>query len=704
MKRYSRCIFSFVYLFVCFHCSYGQAGPAGIADSLRGELNKTQNADLKFKLLQALIEQTSCSDSNRKLAYIEEYATMAEKMKLQEYYLKSLQLRGDYCSDCKRNYSKMIFWYDSCIRRSVELGNSKMESSALLNLGYTYFFSLSDFGKALDCYKKNMKLDTGQDNLKMTNGMLGQIYHEMGDYPKAAGCYEAAYDIESAQLAASKKTTNGDTMEIMGLLITMADLDVSMGQVEKAIKKYELIREFNQHEGNAYIDMFVYIGFGKCFSVEKKYDEAIRNYSSALEAGKKSNDEMNVSLIINELGNAYLEKGDLSRAAEYAEQGISAARGDASRAYFLPDSYLLMGKIESQKKDFRASLDFIKKAIDLYHATGKTDKESAAWKQLSNTYSEMHIEGEAFNAYKRYISLRDSIFSQDKAREITSLELQGDFNRKELADSLEQAKKDVSISLHLQRQRGLIYGGFAGIAALLLLAFIIFRGYSRARNANITIRKANETIKREKQVSETLLLNILPEEVADELKQHGKVKAKLFENVTVLFTDFVNFTSKGELLSPEELVEELHVCFKAFDEIIGKYKIEKIKTVGDAYLAVSGLPDAHAGHASEIIKAALEIRDFMTARQALMGDLTFGIRLGVHTGKVVAGIVGVKKFAYDIWGDTVNTASRMEQSSEPGQINISYDTYKLVKDDFKFTYRGEIVAKHKGKLKMYFVG
>ena len=210
-------------------------------------------------------------------------------------------------------------------------------------------------------------------------------------------------------------------------------------------------------------------------------------------------------------------------------------------------------------------------------------------------------------------------------------------------------------------------------------------------------------LQQEKKKSDTLLLNILPKEVADELKEKGISTAQFYENVTVLFTDFVNFTEAGERMSPQQLVDELHACFKAFDEITGRYNVEKIKTIGDAYLAVAGLPTADPQHAENVVKAAIEINSFMQDRLAKSGKSTFEIRIGIHSGSVVAGIVGVKKFAYDIWGDTVNTAARMEQNSEAGKINISQTTYELVKDKFTCEYRGEIDAKGKGALKMYYV-
>ncbi|QQL49926.1 adenylate/guanylate cyclase domain-containing protein [Mucilaginibacter ginkgonis] len=224
------------------------------------------------------------------------------------------------------------------------------------------------------------------------------------------------------------------------------------------------------------------------------------------------------------------------------------------------------------------------------------------------------------------------------------------------------------------------------------------------QKAKLEIEVAERTIELNRSLtrSDNLLLNILPADVAEELKEKGSADARSFDEVSVLFTDFVNFTAIGEMLGPKQLVDELHQCFKAFDDIMVKHQMEKIKTIGDAYLAVSGLPNADLYHAKNAIKAGLEIISFVKQRRDLVGDKTFDVRVGVHSGPVVAGIVGVKKFAYDIWGDTVNTAARMEQNSVPGKINVSERTYDLVKDQFVFNYRGEIDAKNKGALKMYF--
>ena len=280
--------------------------------------------------------------------------------------------------------------------------------------------------------------------------------------------------------------------------------------------------------------------------------------------------------------------------------------------------------------------------------------------------------------------LRTEYETEKKEEQIISLELEA-----QLEQLARERDKQIRILL---------------IAVAALLVFLAIGLWNRLTFT----RKSRAIIKKEKERSEELLLNILPQEVAEELKEKGEAEAQFIDHATVLFTDFKGFTAMSEQLSPQDLVNDLNQCFSEFDRITARYGIEKIKTIGDSYMAAGGLPTPNTTHATDVVRAAMEMRDFVMAGKAKKvkaGLPYFEIRLGIHSGPVVAGIVGVKKFQYDIWGDTVNTASRMENSGEVGRINISQATYEILKTEtyFAFESRGKIEAKGKGEIEMYFV-
>ncbi len=214
--------------------------------------------------------------------------------------------------------------------------------------------------------------------------------------------------------------------------------------------------------------------------------------------------------------------------------------------------------------------------------------------------------------------------------------------------------------------------------------------------------RAGEKLLIEKRVSESLLLNILPGEVADELRAKGLVSPKYFEDVTILFTDFVGFTLSTEKLAAEELVELLHDYFTAFDRIMARYKLEKMKTIGDSYMCLSGLPNRNPAHPVDMVMAAFEMLEAVRERQRPDRLAQWKVRIGIHTGPVIAGVVGINKFAFDIWGDTVNYSSRMESSGEANRINLSERTYSRVKDFFACEHRGKVLTKEKREHDMYF--
>jgi len=263
-----------------------------------------------------------------------------------------------------------------------------------------------------------------------------------------------------------------------------------------------------------------------------------------------------------------------------------------------------------------------------------------------------------------------------------------------------------AVELKAERQTAQLYAALGAGAALLLLALTFFSRFRVKQRSAKKLALANDQLEDARQQSDDLLKNILPVEIAEELKTTGKARARRFPEATVLFCDFVNFTKTAERLGAEALVQELDVCFKAFDKIMDRYEgVEKIKTIGDAYMAASGLSNRKS-LPNDIVRAALDMQRFLNeegTKREQLGLPFFTGRIGLHTGPVVAGVVGARKFAYDIWGDTVNVASRIESQSEAGQVNISESTYHLIKYKFRCTYRGKVEAKNKGLIDMYFV-
>lgn len=268
----------------------------------------------------------------------------------------------------------------------------------------------------------------------------------------------------------------------------------------------------------------------------------------------------------------------------------------------------------------------------------------------------------------------------------------------------EVQKAAIQKDLDAQKARNNLYIIIAAIS-LTLLSIIIVLFASRQKTLRDLAEK-NRIIEEEKRKSDELLLNILPEEVMHELKAHGKTQARNYSKASVLFADIKNFTLISEKLTPDELIEGLDSYFERFDKVIEKYNIEKIKTIGDAYVCAGGVPTKSEDNAFSVVQAALDFRreiDKLREIRTAEGKIPFEFRIGIHTGQLVAGVIGLKKFAYDIWGDTVNMAARMQEAGEPGKINISGDTYEIVKKKFACVHRGKHAAKNKGEVDMYFV-
>jgi adenylate cyclase len=518
-------------------------------------------------------------------------------------------------------------------------------------------------------------------------------------------------------LAAADDGLRAKVNSKLGVLhIYQGDYSNALRCIQLALVHYEQVNdlkgmaECHNSEGSIY--------FG-----QRNYEMARQSYAKSVAVHEKGDDRRSLAISCNNLGGTLAKLGRPDKALALHEKSlhiweeIGSGTGKGITQYLIGGCLMGMGRyadayavsleayatMEGASPRSRSRLEIgiqigqillrLGRAAEARKWCADVNREAAeigSKQELQNSCLCLHDASMALNDsdaalrhYKCYVNMRDSIFGQEKTKELIRLELSYAYEKQHLADSLQHAGETQLQQERITRQNI----GLISIGAMLLLAaalaFAIFHG---------------------KRKSDNLLLNILPASTARELKESGKAQARQFDHVTVLFTDFSRFTELSEQLSPDQLVHLLHTCFSEFDRICERNGLEKIKTIGDSYMAACGLPAPCADHAQRAVRAALEMRDFMARRDGgNKATASLQIRIGLHSGPVVAGIVGIRKFQYDIWGDTVNTASRMESSSEPGRVNISEATYQLVKDHFACTYRGEIEAKGKGKLGMYFL-
>ena len=439
---------------------------------------------------------------------------------------------------------------------------------------------------------------------------------------------------------------------------------------------------------------------GNIYGATKRYEESLKCYNESLTFINPDKNPVQAAIAYGNIGYVYYEVGTLEQSKNELESKTSSdyfnksleATNNAMEIFkkignkrFQIIAGLNTGLVYNQMGDYVTAKKWCQSAYDAAVDLKIPPLRSDACECLYKSNKAIGNADEALKYFEIYKQISDSIKNTDNERSMVEKELNFNYEKEKLSDSLQYAQKEAIADSQIQKQRiGLISA--SGIVVLIvLLMVVLIKGKKR---------------------SEELLLNILPFDTAQELKKKGMAETKNFDSVTVLFTDFKGFTTISELLSPKELVTEIDTCFKGIDKIMGKYNIEKIKTIGDAYMAAGGLPTTNTTHPIDVVMAAQEIILFMESlkQERIKNNKPFfEIRIGIHTGPVIAGIVGIKKFSYDIWGDTVNTASRLESSGEVNKINLSGATYDLIKDQYQCEHRGKIEAKNKGKIDMYFL-
>ncbi len=422
----------------------------------------------------------------------------------------------------------------------------------------------------------------------------------------------------------------------------------------------------------------------------QRLDTALLLYLESKQMFKSMGDDYSGAYNIGNIGRIFVKLGLLDSAETLLVQSINIL-GEYGDLYPVSAYSLARSEIYRNRGDPEKATEYARYSLSIADSLGLKVEARNANLQLHELYEEQGLVDMALKHYKDYVSNNDSL----KAIEASQV-----LNRYEISQKQSEVDllvKEAEISdLKNKRQKWVIYGTGLSLAMVALVAVSAFRRYRY-------VKRTNKIIETEKNRSEDLLLNILPEETADELKEKGSVQARKIEKATVLFTDFIDFTKYSEKVAPEQMVKSIDFYFKRFDEIITKYKLEKIKTIGDSYMCAGGL-HSDSSQAKEVVLAALEMLKIKDEAGHLREILQFDMRIGIHCGSVVAGIVGTKKWQYDIWGDTVNIASGMEANSIAGRINISENILTEIQDDFQVESRGSMEIKNRNEhLKMYFI-
>lgn len=537
----------------------------------------------------------------------------------------------------------------------------------------------------------------GEINSYSINRYVGDLQNTMGNINREMGSYQQA--LENYEIGMRSRLLDNDRIGVAAIKNNIANIYNQLGEYDKALKYFEealsVFEEFDHisFQGNALGNMATI--FLRKESYEKAEEYMYRNLDIQKNLGPFAEGHAYLSL-----SQLFIDKKEFDKAKEFAEKAEETfVPFGATIEFTILKMY--QGNIAMEEGDYTKAISLFQESSRLADEINSLNLKANTLEYLYRVNKMARNPSKALAYYEELFVLTDSLKNDETSKKLLEVELTNKFFADSLAQEDEKRKGELAYEKQILEQtntRNVLIG-----SGLLLL--VISGGLW---NRLAFSKKSRKIIEAEKDRSEHLLLNILPAEVAEELKANGAVKARDFDLVTVIFTDFKEFTQTSEKLEAKELVDELNHCFKGFDEIMEKFGIEKIKTIGDAYMAVGGLNDESINSTLKTVHAALEMQRFVQTRnkeRESKGLFTFEMRLGMNSGPVVAGIVGVKKFQYDIWGDTVNTASRLESSGEVGKVNISKSTYELIKDEpqFSFTNRGRLTVKGKGEIEMYFV-
>ena len=562
------------------------------------------------------------------------------------------------------------------------------------NLQGISFYIRGNYPQALKYHRRSLKINEGigdKEGIATSLANIANGYQVQGYYPQAL-------DYNQRSLKIYKEIENK---------IGIAQLLNNIGNIYGMQRNYPQALDYFEHSLKIKKELKDKRGVAKSlgnigvvYYEQGNFAKAMDFYNRSLKSYEEIEDQRGIAISLYNIGVVYSDKDNYPQALDYYHRCLKIYK-EIEDTYGISETLQSIGEDYNSQNMFNQAITECQKSLQISEEIGAIDLQKEACSCLYEAHKALGNGNKALVFHERMLVLNDSLQSEETSKKLQQME----FKKQVVEDSLLQVEKDLLIEMAHQtevRKKDKNRNIALGVGMFFLLLSGGF--YSRWRY----VKKSKGIIEKEKDRSDNLLLNILPSEIAEELKAKGSADARDYEEVSILFTDFKGFTQASEKLTAKELIEEINVCFKAFDYICETYGIEKIKTIGDSYMAAGGLPVPSADSIKNTVLAALEMQSFISNRileKDELNEISFKMRLGIHTGHVVAGIVGVKKFQYDIWGDTVNTASRMESSGEIGKVNISESTYAFIKNDPDFTFepRGKIDAKGKGEMEMYFV-
>ncbi len=661
-------------------------------DSLEAELPYAKGDTNEVNLLINLSDGYAFLDADKGIKFGNQSVELANKINWEKGLAKCYYTIAT-CYYSNNNLKKAMNYLLKSLEVSRKTGNKREIAQSLGNIGILYEIQ-TDNTKALEYYSKAVRMnkEIGNNvNLAMNLSNIGVVYENQSNYPKALDYFFKA-------LKLNEKTNTSISM--VANLSNIGLIYKKLGNSTKALK-YSLkaleIAEKNEYKRKT---ASILLNVAVLYKISSDYKKAMSYNLRALKLNKELKAYHNLALNYSNIGNLKKFESNYSEALNYYKKALilyeeyGSIKDVASIYLSFASLYIDLNAPETNAKfwDELRVVEGLNKEISLERAINYLTQSKSIYIEikdqfrLSKTYNLLHkannLKGnyhKSLEYYKQYKQLQDSIFSQNNADKIAALEKarEDDLKQKEIE------KQKLKIAEQEKREKLILYFSIGFIIVMAVVMFIIYRLLKR---------------------SDKLLYNVLPVSIAKRLKNKEHPISDYFTQASIVFIDIVNFTEMAKNEDPRKLVEALNAIFTSYDTIAKKYGLEKIKTIGDSYMAAAGIPEVQKDNTHRAAQMALEVKEMMSDYRTANG-VKIEVRIGLDCGPVVAGVIGENKFIYDMWSDAVNTASRMESTSESGQVHITECFKEAVSeyDEFDYVERGEIEIKGKGKMKTYYI-